>query len=238
MNSNELKELVKKHFSLVEADAVSEETITEEFNAEAEVAEGIEVKEETFGELADINDAFILRFPGDSLQIGDKVTVVTSEGQELDAPDGMHELKDGTKIETENSVVTKIDGADGEKAMSEEAMAEHNVDEVVEDVVEKVLEEVSDEMMEEKVPSTEDIVTEIVSAISEEMGYVKKKMAELEAKMEKMEAMPAADPIMKKGPATVFKSESKAKFAAFDVSSAKNSDRIESAIRMMKSNKK
>ena len=31
MNSNELKELVKKHFSLVEADAVSEETITEEF---------------------------------------------------------------------------------------------------------------------------------------------------------------------------------------------------------------
>ena len=57
MNSQELRELVKAHFNLVEADAPAEV-----------VAE--EVVEETFGELKDINGAFTLKFPGDSLQVG------------------------------------------------------------------------------------------------------------------------------------------------------------------------
>ena len=123
MNSNELKELVKKHFSLVEV------------AAEVNVEETKEEVTETFGTLKDINGAFEVKFPGDSLQVGDKVTVVTSENQEMDAPNGTHELEDGTKIVTEDSVVKEIMGADGEKALSEEAMAE----DVVEDVVEKYL---------------------------------------------------------------------------------------------------
>jgi polyhydroxyalkanoate synthesis regulator phasin len=228
MTSNELKELVKKHFSLVEADAVSEEIVNEEF-AEETVEETVE---ETFGEIADINDAFIVKFPGDSLQVGDKVMVVTKEGQEMDAPNGTHELKDGTKIVTEDSVVKEIIGADGEKAMAEEAMAE--VEDVVEEVVEEVIEEIKDEMEEEAAPSLEEIVKEISEAVKEEMGYVKKKMAELEEKVAGISDAPAAAPVMKQGSAKKFNSESKAKFAAFDVSKAKNADRIESAIRMMK----
>ena len=68
MTSEDLKNLVKSHFSLVEA----EETVT------------TETVEETFGELKDENGAFTIKFPGDSLQIGDKVTVETAEGQEMD----------------------------------------------------------------------------------------------------------------------------------------------------------
>lgn len=236
MTSNELKELVKKHFSLVEADAVSDETINEEFA----------VEEETFGEIADINDAFVIKFPGDSLQVGDKVSVVTSEGQEMDAPDGEHELKDGTKIVTEGSVVKEIIGAGGEKALSEEAMAEDDSEEVVEeemedvaDVVEEIVEEVIDEVkseMEEVAPSLEEIVKEIADVVKEEMGYMKKKMAEIEAQVAGVVDAPAAEPVMKKGPQTDFKRTDK--FAAFDVSKAKNADRISAAIRMMKKVKK
>jgi hypothetical protein len=105
MTSTELKDLVKAHFNLVEADVIEETN-------------------ETFGELKDENGAFTLRFPGDSLQVGDKVTVVTAEGQEMDAPDGEHRLEDGTRIVTEDSVVTEITSADGEKAMEEETKEE------------------------------------------------------------------------------------------------------------------
>lgn len=236
MTSNELKELVKKHFSLVEADAVSDETINEEFAVE-----------ETFGEIADINDAFVIKFPGDSLQVGDKVSVVTSEGQEMDAPDGEHELKDGTKIVTEGSVVKEIIGAGGEKALSEEAMAEDDSEEVVEEemedvadvveeIVEEVIDEVKDEMEEVAAPSLEEIVKEIADVVKEEMGYMKKKMAEIEAQVAGVVDAPAAEPVMKKGPQTDFKRTDK--FAAFDVSKAKNADRISAAIRMMKKVKK
>ena len=234
MTSNELKELVKKHFSLVEADTVSEEIVNEEITeefAEETTEEVVEEVAEVFGEIADINDAFIVKYPGDSIQVGDKVSVVTKEGQEMDAPNGTHELKDGTKIVTEDSVVKEIMGADGEKALAEEEMAE--VEDVVEDVVEEVIEEIKDEMEEEDAaPSLEEIVKEISDAVKEEMGYVKKKMAEIEAQVAGIVDAPAAEPVMKQGPATVFKRPDK--FAAFDTSKAKNSDRIESAIRMMK----
>lgn len=218
MTSNELKDLVKKHFSLVEADAVSNEEV---------------ITEEKFGELKDINGAFTVKFPGDSIQVGDKVTVVTSEGQEMDAPDGTHELEDGTKIVTKDSVVEEIMGADGEKALSEE-FAEESVEEKVADIVEDAIEEV--EMEEEAAPSIEDVVKEIVEAVSEEMGKMKEKMAELEEKVAGIADAPAADPVMKSNEAVKeFKRQDK--FAAFDVSKAKNADRIEAAIRMMKNKK-
>ena len=235
MTSNELKELVKKHFSLVEADAVSEEIINEEITEEFAEETTEEVVEEVFGEIADINDAFIVKFPGDSLQVGDKVVVVTKEGQEMDAPNGTHELKDGTKIVTEDSVVKEIIGADDEKALKAEEMAE--AEEVVENVVEEVIEEIKDEMMEEEAaPSLEEIVKEISDAVKEEMGKMKEKMAELEEKVAGISDAPAAAPVMKQGPETDFSSK-KAKFAAFDVSKAKNADRIAMAIKQFKNKK-
>ena len=88
MNSTELKALVKEYFNLVEADVT--EVVNEKFAAEET---NLEITEETFGEIADINKAFTIKYPGSSLQIGDKVTVVTAEGQEMDAPDGTHELE-------------------------------------------------------------------------------------------------------------------------------------------------
>ena len=119
-----------------------------------------------------------------------------------------------------------------EEIVDEEMVNGVEVEDVVENVVEEVIEEIKDEMEEDAAPSLEEIVKEISDAVKEEMGYMKKKMAEIEAQVAGIVDAPAAEPVMKQGPATVFKRPDK--FAAFDTSKAKNSDRIESAIRMMK----
>jgi len=228
MTSSELRELVKRHFNLTEANP---ETVVEET-----------VVEEAFGELEDVNKAFVLRFPGDSPQVGDKVTVVTTEGQEMDAPDGTHEMADGTKIRTENSVIAEIISADGEKELAkEEMMAEEEmIADVVEDVVKDVVEEVVADAVEETVAeavseaSLEDIVKEIADAVEMEMGKMKEKMAELEAKVDAIEALPAAE-------STIVKSEMssvKPKFDTFSVDSAANAERIKLALAEMANFKK
>jgi hypothetical protein len=98
MNKEQLKELVKAHFGLID------HTPTKE----------------TFGEIFDENKAFKIVFPGDTLKVGDEVKVVTAEGQESLAPDGEHKLIDGTLIKTEGSSVVEIISPEGKK---EEEMA-------------------------------------------------------------------------------------------------------------------
>lgn len=105
MNKDQLKELVKQHFNLVDYPA----TVTEN-------------TEEKFGELYDENKAFKIVFPGDTLKVGDEVKVVTTDGQESLAPDGYHKLEDGTTIKTEGSSVVEIESPEGNK---EEEMAEN-----------------------------------------------------------------------------------------------------------------
>jgi len=99
MNKEQLKELVKAHFNLVDRTPVTSEK---------------------FGELYDENKAFKIVFPGDTLKVGDEVKVVTAEGQESLAPDGYHKLEDGTTIKTEGSSVVEIESPEGK---SEEEMA-------------------------------------------------------------------------------------------------------------------
>ena len=103
MNKEQLRELVKAHFNLVDHTPV--------------------VTEEKFGEIFDENKAFKIVFPGDTLKVGDEVKVVTTDGQESLAPDGYHKLIDGTVIKTEGSSVVEIESPEGK---SEEEMNEMN----------------------------------------------------------------------------------------------------------------
>ena len=113
MNREQLKELVKQHFNLVDRTPV--------------------VTEEKFGEVYDENKAFKIVFPGDTLKVGDEVKVVTKEGQESLAPDGYHKLEDGTTIKTEGSSVVEIESPEGK---SEEEMAADGLGVVEEKTVE------------------------------------------------------------------------------------------------------
>ena len=223
MTSTELKSLVKEYFNLVEAvetavEEVVETEVTEEFAAEEATEETVsEEITETFGEIKDINGAFTIKFPGDSLQIGDKVTVVTAEGQSMDAPDGTHELEDGTKIVTKDSVVEKIESADEEKVLAAEEVEEEEMEEIVVEV--------------EPETSLEDVVKEIAEAVSEQMKSMEEKMAKMEEKMNSFMETPAAEPTI-----TSTGKEVK-KFSKFDASKAKNSKDIELALSMINKRK-
>lgn len=209
MTSTELKELVKKHFSLVEAPV---EEVTEE------------ITEEVFGEIKDINKAFTLKFPGDTLEVGDKVTVVTTEGQEMDAPNGTHELENGTKIVTEDSVVKEITAASEtemqEEEKDEEEMKEKEEKEEMAEVDQEV-EGVEEQMM---YPVSE-IVEAIAEKVEEKMKEMKDKMAEMEKKMEKMSAAPAAKKTL-----PTPKTDSSEKFSTV---APKNADKIEMMSEML-----
>ena len=157
MNAQKLKELVKSYFNLEEV-------------------------KETFGELKDINGAFTLIFEGETLALGAKVKVKTTEGQELDAPDGYHELEGGITIKTEGGVVTAPVAPDPTKV----------------DIVEPVNGKFADGEDVKDTLGFPELAQAIAEIIKSEMEFVKKEMADVKAKVEKMSAEPAVEKTLPK----------------------------------------
>jgi len=162
MNKEQLKELVKQHFGLVDKTPVKE----------------------TFGEVFDENKAFKIVFPGDTLEVGDEVKVVTAEGQESLAPDGIHKLENGTTIKTEGSSVVEIISPEGK---TEEEMAMEDglgavEDKEIADVKEAFAAKESISQVEGTTP--QNAVTETNVPVSTLTGPVKTE-AEVEAEMMK-----------------------------------------------------
>jgi len=181
MTANELKALVKEYFNLTEV---------------------------KFGEIFDENKAFKIVFEGDQLELGMPVKVVTTDGQEMDAPDGFHKLEGGLVIKTEGSKVVEMTKADmmeeeeetmeGGEEIAEVEMAEVKVP------VEQFPVEVQrgaeyEKPMAQQMESEEDAMTEksiveaVAKAVAEELVDMKKEMAKMKEKMEKMSAEPAAE---------------------------------------------
>lgn len=91
-------------------------------NFEIQVKDGkIETVKEIFLD-AKLADGTVVKVEGDSLVEGAKVVVVTEEA-EIPAPDGVHELEDGTKIETKDGIIAKVEEkvaeVEGEKPEAE-----------------------------------------------------------------------------------------------------------------------
>jgi hypothetical protein len=196
MTQSQLKELVKEYFNLTEV---------------------------KFGEIYDENKAFKIVFEGDQLELGMKVKVVTTDGQEMDAPDGYHKLEGGIVIKTENSVVTEIAKADemveetleggkvidkGRQEMAELPTEQFPVIETREDktdVAEASRALPTTMESEEGAMVKEEIVRAIAEAVADQMEEMKKEMAAMKSKMEKMAASPAESKTL---PKTKMSSES------------------------------
>jgi rRNA-processing protein FCF1 len=162
MNKEQLKELVKQHFGLVDKTPVKE----------------------AFGEVFDENKAFKIVFPGDTLKVGDEVKVVTKEGQESLAPDGYHKLEDGTMIKTEGSSVVEIVSPEGK---TEEEMSMEDGLGVVEDQANAAVEEAfaaKESISNVEGTTPQNAVTETNVPVSTLTGPVKTE-AEVEAEMMK-----------------------------------------------------
>ena len=129
-------------------------------NFEIEVKNGsIETVKEIFLD-AKLADGTVIKVEGDSLVEGAKVIVVT-EDAEIPAPDGVHELEDGTKVETKDGIIAKIEEvvSEGEKPEVEVEAKGPSMD-------------MSKEMM--------DMLKEFVSKMGEKMAQIESNYSTLE----------------------------------------------------------
>jgi hypothetical protein len=85
--------------------------LKEKFNIDVVGGEIVAVKEIFID--AKLVDGTVVKVSGDSLVEGAKVVVVTADA-EIPAPDGTHELEDGTKIETKDGVIVMVEEAGAE----------------------------------------------------------------------------------------------------------------------------
>lgn len=144
-------------------------------NFEVEVSEGqITSVKEIFLD-AKLVDGTAVKVSGDALVEGAKVSVVTAEG-EIPAPDGVHELEDGSKIETKEGIIAKVEEAvkEAEAEMPEAEQPEVEVSIPVgaeEEMIQLVKEFVS--KMGDKIKKME----EQMSSLSSEFNQFKKEPA-------------------------------------------------------------
>jgi len=150
--------------------------LVENFNVEVSNGNIVAVKEIFLD--ATLMDGTVIKVEGDSLVEGAKVLVIT-EDAEIPAPDGVHELEDGTKVETKEGIIAKI--------MEEDSEGDDEAPEVA-----KV------EAKESKMGDMKelyDMFEEIMKRVSEKMKSMEEKMSSIESDFNAFKKEPAAKKI-------------------------------------------
>lgn len=152
--------------------------LVENFEIEVEDGKIVSVKELFLD--AKLVDGTQIKVEGEELIEGAKVMVVTAEG-ELPAPDGVHELEDGSKVETKDAVIVKIEAPMMEEQPEKEL--EINLEQVVEDVTEDTGDPIEVEMM--------DMLKDFIKKMSEKMAKMEEKMNAVDAQFKAFKKEPA-----------------------------------------------
>ena len=170
---NSIKELVKKHFNLIE--------------------------KQSFMTIKTADGALTLSYEGEALAEGLAIFVVTEDGN-VAAPDGEHMLEGGVTIRTKDGKIESIMETTMAVAdVVEEKMAEETPEEVVADVVEEVI---SEEVIKAVTEAVSDVVGEMMKKMEETMAKQNEKMTALESKFNSFSAAPAAEKTIAGHPAT------------------------------------
>jgi hypothetical protein len=90
--------------------------LVENFNIEVKDGK-IESVKEIFVD-AKLVDGTVVKVEGDSIVEGAAVKVVTEQG-EIPAPDGVHELEDGSKVETKDGLIVMVKAAEAEAPLED-----------------------------------------------------------------------------------------------------------------------
>jgi hypothetical protein len=152
--------------------------LVENFNIEVEGGEIKSVKEIFVS--AKLIDGTEIKVEGDGLVEGAKVVVVTPDA-EVPAPDGVHELEDGSKVETKDGLIVSIEeklqeDGEGEPMPEGEPKAEVKPEEPIEV-----------EML--------NMLKDFVKKMSEKMASIEEKVAEVESQFSAFKKEPAAKKI-------------------------------------------
>jgi hypothetical protein len=148
--------------------------LVENFSIEVKEGEIVAVKEIFMD--AKLVDGTVIKVSGEELVEGAEVKVVTDEA-EIMAPDGTHELSDGTKVETKDGIIVKI-----ETMMEDE-----------EDIDEAIDEEVA--VDEESMKQIYSLLEDMMKKVSEKMKNMEKKMEVMNAEFSAFKSQPAGKPI-------------------------------------------
>lgn len=184
--TNNIKELVKKHFNLVEA-----------------------TPEQAFAMIKSADGELELTYEGEALAEGLEIFVVTADGN-VAAPDGEHSLEGGITIVTKDGKIESIMETPAEEAEEEvleeeivEESMEEDAEEALEDEEEAMEDEVAEELEEEEESMEEEAaideavviaVAEAVKEVVEEMTKdMEERMKELESKYASFSSAPASD---------------------------------------------
>ena len=204
-----LRDLVKKHFNLVDAPAEVEET-------KVEMSEEV-VSEQIFGEIKTADGELTLTYEGEELAVGLPIFVVTEDGN-VAAPDGDHALEGGVSIQTEAGLIVEIaeteseiseeeieeEVASSEEDMSTEEMSEEvSEEEMSEETTEEEMSEESSEEVEEEfeeksekeaiIEALAEVLTPMLEEMKSEIEEMKSKFSETEKKVETFASAPAAE---------------------------------------------
>ncbi len=200
MNKIDLKELVKKYFSLTE--------MTEDINT-------TETSQE-FDSATLVDGTKITNKKDSSFAVGDDLFVITEEGDEVLAPSGMHTTESGITVTVDGE--GKITGIAQPDGNDEGSLADHEEDEMKEEMSsetsegekaevskenpktemaeedETIMEDHESEMREEIIEAIMTEVAAAITSIKDEMGEVKAQLADHEEKMKDYMSKPASDP--------------------------------------------
>ena len=194
MNNKELKNLVKKHFNLVEPTV--EETVAETKEEMSEVA-----KQSSFMDILTADGELTLTYEGEELSVGLPIFVKTEDGN-VAAPDGEHALEGGVLIKTEGGSIVEISEEEVEAAEEEEiVIGEVNMTEDTKETESKESDEKFDEHEEEVVLEEEEIIIKaiaetilpIIEELRGEIEEMKKNFSATETKVKEFAAAPAAE---------------------------------------------
>lgn len=173
---NSIKELVKKHFNLIE--------------------------KQSFMTIKTADGALTLEYDGEALAEGLAIFVVTEDGN-VAAPDGEHMLEGGVTIRTKDGKIEAIMETTMAVAdVVEEKMAEATPEEVVTEVADTVKEVISEEVISAVTEAVADVVGEMMKKMEEKMVKYDEKMTALESKFNSFSAAPAAEKTIVGHPST------------------------------------
>jgi hypothetical protein len=130
---------------------------------------------------AKLIDGTVVKVEGEGLMEGAKVVVVTADA-EVPAPDGVHELEDGTKIETKEGVIVKVMEAEGEEVDVEDT----DVPGVEEPAIAAPMDMESEIM---------DMLKEFVKKMGEKMSEMEQNYSSLQNEFNSFKKEPAAKKI-------------------------------------------
>ncbi|WP_395652643.1 hypothetical protein [Brevundimonas sp.] len=156
--------------------------LVSKFNAEP-------TTEQTFID-AKLMDGTIIRY--ESLEVGMPLLVIDEAGNELPAPDGEHELEDGTKVTVEDGIITEVATKEEEAPEEEEAPIEQPMA-AVESVSKEDFETLKNEVADLKSKFEEFSTTnETLSADNIAMKEIVKETFSI---VEKLANVPAENPV-------------------------------------------